>query len=264
MPSPADAAATHLALSGKRAALVVAHPGHELRVHGWLSSAMPVTAVLTDGSSWAGVPRIDATTALLRDVGARPAALYAPLTDRATYDALLAGEVDLFVRLATALADLFLSERIDYVVGDAAEGYHPVHDACRILIDVATEHASRVGGRLLPSYGFALDGPPDAGSPALAFRLDDDAFARKLAAARAYDALAGEIGRALDLWGAEAFRTEHLLTVPSGATAADDPPFYERYGELRVAAGDYDRVIRRREHVLPLATALRRRLADAA
>jgi hypothetical protein len=37
----------------------------------------------------------------------------------------------------------------------------------------------------------------------------------------------------------------------------DTKPYYEEYGEKRVAEGKYGEVIRYREHVLPLAEALR-------
>jgi hypothetical protein len=37
---------------------------------------------------------------------------------------------------------------------------------------------------------------------------------------------------------------------------AGEVPYYETYGEQRVAAGAYDRVLRFREHLLPLADAL--------
>ena len=33
-----------------RVALIVGHPGHELRVHAWLGLARPVVSVLTDGT----------------------------------------------------------------------------------------------------------------------------------------------------------------------------------------------------------------------
>ena len=50
--------------------LVVAHPGHELRVYGWMMQARPVVHVLTDGSGADGESRIGSTTALRPDVGA--------------------------------------------------------------------------------------------------------------------------------------------------------------------------------------------------
>jgi hypothetical protein len=46
-------------------------------------------------------------------------------------------------------------------------------------------------------------------------------------------------------------------------TASDSPTngplFYELYGEKLVAAGHYEKVIRYREHMLPLAQAIRAR-----
>jgi hypothetical protein len=45
---------------------------------------------------------------------------------------------------------------------------------------------------------------------------------------------------------------------PGENGAAGEVPFYERYGEMLVASGAYERAIRRREHVEPLADALRR------
>jgi hypothetical protein len=68
---------------------------------------------------------------------------------------------------------------------------------------------------------------------------------------------------ALDAWGADAFRREWLSLV-----AAHEPldpgeiqPFYERYGEQRVADGAYGEVIRYRSHIRPLAAALNVRVA---
>ena len=90
--------------------------------------------------------------------------------------------------------------------------------------------------------------------------LDDAALGRKLAAARAYAGLESEVERALDLHGPEAFRVERLRPVAYGLDLAPrlaDPPPYERYGEERVAAGRYARVLRFRRHVAPLAERLR-------
>src|SRR5256885_1892784 len=48
-----------------RAAVVVAHPGHELRVHGFLCAFRPLLLVLTDGSGRGGASRLPSTSALL-------------------------------------------------------------------------------------------------------------------------------------------------------------------------------------------------------
>ena len=53
-----------------RAALVVAHPSHELRLHGWLEQTRPCVCVLTDGAGRSGEPRLTRTTEVLARAGA--------------------------------------------------------------------------------------------------------------------------------------------------------------------------------------------------
>ena len=73
------------------AALVMAHPGHELRIHGWLERTRPLPFVLTDGSGHTSSSRLASTTRVLTAAGAQPAGvLYGQLTDREVYQALRA------------------------------------------------------------------------------------------------------------------------------------------------------------------------------
>src|SRR5262245_39398749 len=85
---------------GRRAALVVAHPGHELRIHHWLERARPLVFVLTDGSGRNESSRLASTSATLERVGATSGQLYGRFSDRELYRAILAGEADRFVALA--------------------------------------------------------------------------------------------------------------------------------------------------------------------
>jgi hypothetical protein len=246
------------ALPGRRAALVVAHPGHELRVHGWLERARPLVVVLTDGSGQSARSRLPASVRVLDAAGARPASVFGRFTDRALYDAMLAGDVAPFRALADEIA-ASLSD-VDYVVADAAEGYNPAHDVCRLLADAAAARAGRARRRPLASFAFPLTGAPAGTAPLrpddVDATLDDGAFARKLAAARGYPGLAAEVGHALDALGAEAFRREVLRRVGPETIAVPAVPFYERHGERRVAEGVYARVLCRDQHVRPIAEAL--------
>lgn len=270
-----------------RAALVVAHPGHELCVHGWLETARPTVFLMTDGSGRSGKSRVESTTKVIAAAGARPGSIYGRFPDSAIYRALLGRDESLFLRCAEELAEALVRERIDYVVGDSVEGYNPVHDACRLVINAAVELANRGGGRV-ENFDFALIGRQDAypaelHEEALWLRLDDEAFERKLSAMRAYPELAEEVHAGLDgarlnilrtygdlfedlkpvLKGLseEAFRIECLRPV---GRANDDPdfskrtPFYERYAEKLVEQGLYDSVIRYRDHIRPLADAFER------
>jgi hypothetical protein len=271
----------------ERAALVVAHPGHELRVYGWLAATRPRVFVLTDGSGRTQRSRSASTDEVLSAVGAARGCIYARLTDAALYTAILDHDFDLFTDLADELAAALVCERTQFVAGDAAEGYNPAHDACRLIIDAAVALVSRETGARIDNFEFTLVGRPNAcaaqsHAAARWLRLDDKTFARKLMAARNYPELAAEVEAALSGAGStglrahpdlaaqsglssdgtsgETFRVECLRPVAVDAQARrgfEEPPFYEHYGERQVAAGHYSRVLRYREHMLPLAEALR-------
>src|SRR5207237_2000392 len=107
--------------------LLVAHPGHELLLHGWISRNKPVVHVLTDGT------RLERTTELIRDLGARSGAIFGRLSDREAYAMILERNTALLLSLAADLAAQLERERPAIIISDAAEGYNPVHDLCRLI-----------------------------------------------------------------------------------------------------------------------------------
>jgi len=248
-----------------RAALVIAHPGHELRIHHWLERNRPLVFVLTDGSGHTGISRLASTTAVLERAGAVPGPVYGRLSDRALYRALLDGDVDLFASLANELASALADAGIDTLAGDAAEGFNPSHDVCRLLINAA---AGRLAdkGRIVGNFEFPLEGHPEECPPedldgSIRLELDGGALRRKLAAAAAYPEMAAEVERAFAAHGQAPFGVERLRPVRYGLEIGGrfaHPPFYESYGERQVAAGIYREVIRFSEHIAPLAGALDR------
>ena len=295
-----------------RAALVVAHPSHELRVHGWLEQTQPYVCILTDGAGRSGEPRLQRTSELLARAGATPGSIYGQLRDLEVYSAILNGDAQLFAGLVEELARAFVEEQIEYVVGDAAEGYSVTHDICRIMIGAAVELAERQYDHRVANFDFLVVGPPDEcpdelRCEAIRMELDSEAFARKVNAAIAYSpklaldveaALRGEpfqgvkrfsepkltgevdvevsaavyeelesrpilraqLRNIIDGVPIDEFRVECLR--PAGNRSGTDwpttqPLFYELYGEKLVAAGRYEKVIRYREHMQPLAEAIR-------
>jgi hypothetical protein len=248
-----------------RTALVIGHPGHELLVYGWLEVMRPLVFVFTDGSGRSNQSRLASTTKVLNRTGAKCGSIYGRLTDAAAYAAILNHEFDLFVGLARELCGAFVAERIDYVAGDAFEGYNPMHDVCRLVINAAVTVATRARGHGVENFEFSLIGQPASchePRPADGIRrlLDEAAFARKMAAAKEYAELAGEVDATLDRASIDAFRVECLRPVDpvNVEYSCHQPPFYEQYGEKQVAAGYYHRVLRYNEHIAPLAEALRR------
>lgn len=251
--------------------LVVAHPGHEVRVHGWLESARPTVCVLTDGSGHTDVPRVASSADVVAHAGARRGPIFGALSDRALYEALRTGQVARFATLASELAALIVRRRIALVVGDAAEGFNPGHDVCRFVIDAAVALAAR-SGQAAANLEFVLDAAPGdrpahlAAADMVRVTLDDAALVRKLAAARGYVELRDEVDTALARFGTEAFRHEWLrppATARAVAAWDETSPFFERHGRARVAQGVYAEPLTWRTHLRPVYDGLVR-LAEAA
>jgi hypothetical protein len=249
---------------GLRAALVIAHPGHELRVHSWMEQARPLVLVLTDGSGHTGSSRLATTTAVLQQAKAIPSSFYGRLSDRELYQAILERRMALFQSLVEEIAQVLADAGVGYVAGDAVEGINPGHDVCRLLVNAAMSRMREESGRHLPNLEFPLEGPPLACptedlAEAIILRLDEDAYQRKLDAIRSYPEVAVDVERLLAAHGAAAFRTECLSPVRYALDISgrfEHPAVYEWYGEKQVQAGYYREVIRFRDHLVPLAESL--------
>lgn len=206
-----------------RAALIVAHPSHELRVHGWLELARPRVFIWTDGSGRSGQPRLDWTTRILAQAGASAGGIYGRLSDLGVYAAVLERDYDLFIKLTEELAEELLREQIEYVAGDAVEGHNVTHEVGRLMTGAAVEMASRRSGRPIANFDFIVVGRPDdcpaqLRARALRLYLEDDAFGRKLAAARSHHPkLAADVNAALS---GQPFSAVKRFTEPDLAAAA--------------------------------------------
>jgi hypothetical protein len=265
-------------------ALIVAHPGHEIRLHGWLEQTRPLVLILTDGTGRDSPARIGAAARYLDSIDVPAGALFGRYTDQAIYEALLSRDFARFVALVDELAELLVHTQTGFVVGDAVEGYNSTHDVFRFVLDAAVAIAARKRGCTIAQYDFPIvrapaHCPPEARAGAVWLDLSDEVLARKLAAARRYyPELVTEIltafarthdspmRRFLDLnaqAGAanerrclEQFRVECLRPVSAAASEPRAQPFYELQGERQRAAGHYRQVIRYREHIRPLAERL--------
>lgn len=274
-------------LSGEtRAALVVAHPGHELCWIGWLKEERPSVFILTDGSGSDGKPRLQPTTELLTRLSVPAGSIYGRLTDREVYRAILSSNFGIFCALAEELAEIFTRQRFDYVACEAIEGYNPTHDLCGFIATAALARANRMSDHQTLRYEVNLierscshEDLPQEDSVWL--RLDDLALGEKTKMMRAhphlrvevsagldgmnipafqkYPELAAELQSRVDEMGPEAFRVEHLRRVKDAIPPITaKAPFYERYGEMLVRSGRYARAIRYGEHIAPIVEVLRR------
>jgi hypothetical protein len=257
-------------------ALVVGHPGHELKMFGWMAEHRPHVYVITDGSGRQGVSRMPSTLKLLSAMDAERGETFGAVSDAGVYRALLETNLQFFLNLLAGLADSFIRRGVDFVAGDASEGYNPTHDICRALINAAVELAEKATGRAIPNYEFRLteweQNCEDLhDSRCLHLRLEDDMLRRKLKAAADYGELKEEVQKAITARGEQYFQIECLRKVSAVAdevACAAKPgvkpsvqPYYESFGEKRVAEGEYISVIRYKEHMLPVLNALRDHVA---
>jgi hypothetical protein len=236
------------------AALLIGHPGHELRLHRWLEIAKPLVFVVTDGSG-SGQSRIATTVAILRALDCTPGSIIGAFTDHEIYRLLLSGDVDPIAAITLEVADSLIERDVRAVVADALEWYNPTHDLCSVMADLAVERAHRATGRSIARYDYAVaEAPAGAGET---FVLDDAALDRKLAAAHANKELALEVENLIARIGLDALRREVLRPITGvEASAPDGKPFYETHGESRVAAGHYSTVIRFEQHFRPFVERL--------
>lgn len=236
--------------------VLVAHPGHELLLYGWMREARPRVCVLTDGSGHHAASRLHATKDLLDAAGATAGEIFGRFTDRQVYAALIEGRSEVLAGLVDDLAELLVRFRIDAIVADAMEGFNPVHDLCRIIAGAACDRA----GTTIRRYEYPLHAGPQAhAGHSIVYRLDDATLAGKLAAARKMSVAIADVAEMLGRFGEEAFRNEPFYEAPEWTTVRwhdGERPLYERIGEERVAGGRYDSVIRYSDHFQPLLDSL--------
>jgi len=231
--------------NSSQALLFVAHPSHELLIHGWLDRAKPRVCALTDGSGHAEHPRIGASADLLRDLGATPGRIFGRFTDREMYSVILNGEAELIDGLVNELAGEIVSNGVALVVADAMEGFNPVHDLCRMIAGAA---CSRAGS--IPYFEYPIhDGPHafDALSDATITDLDDAAFRAKIERARAFAPILADIDEMLSRFGEAPFRREAFRRITDWTVSPwgeGEHPLYEKIGAERVALHRYHQVIR--------------------
>lgn len=252
------------ALDGfRRPALVVGHPGHELRVFGWMSECKPRVYAITDGSGRRGPSRMPSSYRLISRLGASLGTIFGAVSDAEVYRAILHTDVDFFFYLVSELAASFVLHHIDFVAGDADEGYNPTHDLCRMMVNAAIKIAGRARGTAIANYQFCLAEWEQKiavthGEHCAHLQLSDVLLQRKLEAADQYVEIQAEVRQGIRQRGADYFRVECLqkLAADAAPSTTIDKPFYEQVGEGRVAEGEYASVIRFREHMLPIMVAI--------
>src|SRR5262245_42393901 len=167
------------AVTSPRAALIVAHPGHELLLHHWLERAHPIVCALTDGSGSHAHDRSGRSRRIIESVGAQIGPVFGARTDRDWYRAILAGDRRLFDAAAARIVDVCRLQAVTQIVADPFELFNPMHDLCSCLAQrVATQLEGSSAVELLT---YPIERPDMLRArPAYTIALDDKALRRKL------------------------------------------------------------------------------------
>lgn len=248
---------------------MVAHPGHELRLSAWISRARPLLFILAKGSrSRHSSVRIEASRALAQELGAQPAEPFGATFDSDFYQQILDGDLPAFGRLADSLREAFVRQGVFQVITDAWQNYNPMHDLTHLIARVAAAEAAQMLERSVECLDYPVVlgemAHADLGSEVMRLNLAPDEVAEKMALAASYPDIAEDAAALSRAAGRRVYDTESLhQTLPlSRLIPTREPPWYERYGEGRVGAGVYSRVLRW-DHMAPIVEGLSARLTRA-
>lgn len=232
--------------------LLLAHPGHELRLFHWMERVRPVVCILTDGSGGNQSSRTKYSRETLAAAGAEPGPVFCQMSDRDWYDAILAGDATPFRNVANVIFEIVKDETAVTVVADAVDGYNPVHDLTSAIGKALAARITANGAIVTHLVSAAVPGV--AGGSKIEMLLDPAARERKVAALRAYTPLAEEARRILEQ-APESFGCEVLIRQDFNWEERVEP-LWETFAKERVSAGRYANLITYGDHVLPIARAI--------
>lgn len=237
--------------------LLVGHPGHELRVLGWVNQTKPNVVVLTHGDGALNQPRIADSRRILNELGVTVRSDWVPpVSDQIVYQSLLDHDNEIFAGWLEQLVDACASNGITRIVADEAEGYNPTHDLCRVLANQVVRRLSS-RGLVVENLSFPLVGHPcdpnRVPEERMRLSLSSDQLQWKHDTIRDYanrlsPILLKEVDDGFSAFGLDAFGTEcfyaGVSTAYEGNGAIGSRPYFETYGEKRFKEGVYKHVIR--------------------
>lgn len=240
--------------SGMRSsAFFMAHPGHELRLHGWVSREKPICMILTTGSrSGSDIARLQASVDVIQNAGGRCSDRFETVLDRDLYNCILAGDASPLRRRKEILADILVTNRTERLVIDGWQLYSASHDLAHVVGRLAADEASRrlsckievLQYDVVPAQ---LAGQASTSSSVRRIILSDSELTAKLAAVNSYPGIEFELIELRQIENEDHARTEALFVPPRFEDILrppDEAPKYESYGEARQSKGIYKDVIR--------------------
>jgi hypothetical protein len=245
-----------------KSALIIGHPGHELRAFKFLKDSKPDVYILTDGSGQNNESRLYQSIKLIESLGATYKNTFTPFTDKELYNIILSGEIDKIKHVKEELLILIKENNYDEIYGDALEGFNPTHDICRYIINgIVAELEKSNPSKSILNYDFVLDKAPDIVSQKeqehnLSFELSPLELEMKIKAGLNYPELKTEIEMAIERFGVSSFSWEsycRITDLNQIINWKNSLPYYEEIGRQRVASGAYKTCIEFEKHIRPIA-----------
>jgi hypothetical protein len=241
-------------------ALIIGHPGHELRAFKILKDLKPDVYILTDGSGQNNDSRLHQSIKLIESLGATYKYSFIPFPDKEIYNIILSGDLDKIKQIKKQLLISVKENNYSEIYGDALEGFNPTHDICRYIINgIVAEMEKDNPQKPILNYDFLLDKIPDMSSQKknnLSFELSPTELEMKIKAALDYPELKAEVEMAIERFGVSSFSWElySRITDLNQISNWKNPfPYYEEIGRKRVASGAYKNCIEFEKHIKPIA-----------
>ena len=243
-------------------ALIIGHPGHELRAFKILKDLKPDVYILTDGSGQNNVSRLHQSIKLIESLGASYKNTFKPFTDKELYTIILTGNLTKIKQVKTELLKLVKDNEYNEIYGDALEGFNPTHDICRYLINGIVRNLEKSNpSKTILNYDFVLEKAPNVLSQKsninnLFFELSPLELEMKIKASLNYPELKIEIEMAIERFGINAFSREcysRITDLKQISNWENQQPYYEEIGKKRVASGIYKNCIEFEKHMQPIA-----------
>lgn len=266
------------------AALSIAHPSHEIRLHGFLSRTKPFIFLMTDGSGRNNEPTILFFQEYIKKIHRNNRDAFALMQDgekfiqdNNIYTELIAGRHQFFEIYTKSIAKHLLRKKIDYVVVDSSEGYNVSHEMCHIMTNLAIKYVQKMTGKKIMSYDFAITEPYSQriSEDCIHIELSDEEYDYKLNAFANYhpslfaelknnislidgarikqlqsEGGIQEIKQMIALINSHFIRNEYLRPYIYEEPA--EAPFYEKHGEQLAVQGVYAEIIRYEQHIKPI------------
>ncbi|WP_163399842.1 hypothetical protein [Flavobacterium fluviatile] len=247
---------------GKKSALIIGHPGHELRAFKFLKDLKPDVYIITDGSGQNNDSRLHQSIKLIESLGATFKNSFSPFTDKELYNIILSGDLDKIKKAKNQLLFSVKESNYDEIYGDALEGFNPTHDICRYMINGIVDELQNINpSKSIQNYDFVLDKAPDVLSQkespnTLSLELNELELNMKIKAGLNYPELKSEIEMAIERFGISSFAWEfygQITDLKQIINWETDYPYYEEVGRKRVASGAYKNCIEFEKHIKPIA-----------